>query len=227
MFIKQLLRLGSIDTTNKKEIGILISIKPYFPLSKSLQCLPSNPHFHCLHQLTAAAAIGWVCLTTLPVRFTSLLGQCSLEKQQLSFVESNLRATMAEHNNINIKLSRMSYISSKMMSILNHISLDVIGIDEAQFFGDLYDFCCKVADHDGKTVIVAGLDRDYLRQKTVSTIFPGGGSYFPGWRPFLSHLMVSIVGVFRSAARENKDQQIKDFGHFSKIHIGVFLNYPY
>ncbi|XP_028122202.1 thymidine kinase a-like [Camellia sinensis] len=38
-----------------------------------------------------------------------------------------------------------------------------IGIDEAQFFGDLYDFCCKVADHDGKTVIVAGLDGDYLR----------------------------------------------------------------
>ncbi|KAK1439778.1 hypothetical protein QVD17_05598 [Tagetes erecta] len=33
--------------------------------------------------------------------------------------------------------------------------LDVIGIDEAQFFDDLYDFCCKAADHDGKTVIVA------------------------------------------------------------------------
>ncbi|XP_028051891.1 thymidine kinase-like [Camellia sinensis] len=28
--------------------------------------------------------------------------------------------------------------------------LDVIGIDEAQFFDDLYDFCCKVADCDGK-----------------------------------------------------------------------------
>ncbi|KAF9664398.1 hypothetical protein SADUNF_Sadunf16G0014500 [Salix dunnii] len=40
--------------------------------------------------------------------------------------------------------------------------LDVIGIDEAQFFGDLYDFCREVADHDGKTVIVAGLDGDYL-----------------------------------------------------------------
>lgn len=39
----------------------------------------------------------------------------------------------------------------------------MIGIDEAQFFGDLYDFCCKAADHDGKTVIVAGLDGDYLR----------------------------------------------------------------
>ncbi|KAL0445453.1 UNVERIFIED_CONTAM: Thymidine kinase [Sesamum latifolium] len=36
--------------------------------------------------------------------------------------------------------------------------LDVIGIDEAQFFGDLYDFCCEAADLDGKTVVVAGLD---------------------------------------------------------------------
>lgn len=43
------------------------------------------------------------------------------------------------------------------------LQLDVIGIDEAQFFEDLYDFCRNAADHDGKTVIVAGLDGDYLR----------------------------------------------------------------
>ncbi|CAI9294861.1 unnamed protein product [Lactuca saligna] len=42
--------------------------------------------------------------------------------------------------------------------------LDVIGIDEAQFFDDLYEFCCTAADTDGKTVIVAGLDGDYLRR---------------------------------------------------------------
>ncbi|XP_076952193.1 pentatricopeptide repeat-containing protein At4g16470-like [Bidens hawaiensis] len=42
--------------------------------------------------------------------------------------------------------------------------LEVIGIDEAQFFDDLYDFCIKAADHDGKTVIVAGLDGDYMRR---------------------------------------------------------------
>ncbi|KAF2291719.1 hypothetical protein GH714_035332 [Hevea brasiliensis] len=41
--------------------------------------------------------------------------------------------------------------------------LDVIGIDEAQFFEDLYDFCREAADHDGKTLIVAGLDGNYLR----------------------------------------------------------------
>ncbi|KAF5482587.1 hypothetical protein F2P56_003145 [Juglans regia] len=48
--------------------------------------------------------------------------------------------------------------------------LDVIGIDEAQFFEDLYDFCCKAADHDGKTVIVAGLDGDYLRRSFGSVL---------------------------------------------------------
>ena len=41
--------------------------------------------------------------------------------------------------------------------------LDVIGIDEAQFFEDLYDFCREAADHDGERVIVAGLDGNYLR----------------------------------------------------------------
>lgn len=48
--------------------------------------------------------------------------------------------------------------------------LDVIGIDEAQFFEDLYDFCCNAADHDGKTVIVAGLDGDYLRRRFGSVL---------------------------------------------------------
>jgi len=42
------------------------------------------------------------------------------------------------------------------------VQIDVIGIDEAQFF-DLYDFCCNAADRDGKIVVVAGLDGDYKR----------------------------------------------------------------
>ncbi|KAH9798175.1 pentatricopeptide repeat-containing protein [Citrus sinensis] len=51
-----------------------------------------------------------------------------------------------------------------------HFFVDVIGIDEAQFFEDLYDFCREAADHDGKTVIVAGLDGDYLRRSFGSVI---------------------------------------------------------
>ncbi|KAF4368768.1 hypothetical protein F8388_021380 [Cannabis sativa] len=48
--------------------------------------------------------------------------------------------------------------------------LDVIGIDEAQFFGDLYDFCREAADLDGKTIIVSGLDGDYLRRSFGSVL---------------------------------------------------------
>lgn len=48
--------------------------------------------------------------------------------------------------------------------------LDVIGIDEAQFFEDLYDFCYKAADEDRKIVIVAGLDGDYLRRRFGSVL---------------------------------------------------------
>ncbi|KAE8715144.1 Thymidine kinase [Hibiscus syriacus] len=48
--------------------------------------------------------------------------------------------------------------------------LDVIGIDEAQFFEGLYDFCCEAADRDGKTVIVAGLDGDFLRRSFGSVL---------------------------------------------------------
>ncbi|KAG6537415.1 hypothetical protein ZIOFF_002509 [Zingiber officinale] len=51
-----------------------------------------------------------------------------------------------------------------------HWQLDVIGIDEAQFFVDLYDFCCNAADRDQKTVIVAGLDGDYLRRRFGSVL---------------------------------------------------------
>ena len=47
----------------------------------------------------------------------------------------------------------------------------MIGIDEAQFFGDVYEFCCKAADDNGKTVIVAGLDGDYLRYLTLFKSF--------------------------------------------------------
>ena len=50
-------------------------------------------------------------------------------------------------------------------SIEKLLWLQVIIIDEAQFFPDLYEFCCTAADEDAKTVIVAGLSGDFRRQK--------------------------------------------------------------
>ncbi|XP_058070711.1 thymidine kinase a [Magnolia sinica] len=66
-------------------------------------------------------------------------------------------------------LSDLSSFKAKCGAV-EYEKLDVIGIDEAQFFEDLYDFCCKAADHDGKTVIVAGLDGDYLRRSFGSVL---------------------------------------------------------
>ncbi|GAB4825269.1 hypothetical protein Ancab_008142 [Ancistrocladus abbreviatus] len=51
-----------------------------------------------------------------------------------------------------------------------YAKLEVIGIDEAQFFEDLYQFCHEAAEQDGKTVIVAGLDGDYMRRSFGSVL---------------------------------------------------------
>jgi len=42
--------------------------------------------------------------------------------------------------------------------------LDIIIIEEAQFFSDLYEFVVTSANRDNKTIIVAGLDGDYKQQ---------------------------------------------------------------
>jgi len=47
-----------------------------------------------------------------------------------------------------------------------YVSSGIVAIDEAQFFGeDLVEFCTRAADDDAKTVVVAGLDGDFLRGK--------------------------------------------------------------
>nr|CAB3495491.1 unnamed protein product [Digitaria exilis] len=66
-------------------------------------------------------------------------------------------------------LSDLSSFHDKL-GVEAYDKVDVIGIDEAQFFDDLYDFCCKAADRDGKIVVVAGLDGDYKRKKFGSVL---------------------------------------------------------
>jgi len=44
------------------------------------------------------------------------------------------------------------------------LAADVIAVDEGQFFNDLASFCTSIAD-GGKTVIVAGLDGDFKRER--------------------------------------------------------------
>ncbi|KAJ7548797.1 hypothetical protein O6H91_07G027900 [Diphasiastrum complanatum] len=62
----------------------------------------------------------------------------------------------------------LATFKKKLGKLYNEV--EVIGIDEAQFFEDLVGFCKAAADVDGKTVIVAGLDGDFLRRKFGSAI---------------------------------------------------------
>ncbi len=53
-------------------------------------------------------------------------------------------------------------VSAATQILLLTSNAEVVGIDEGQFFDDsLIDVCCQLA-RDGRRVIVAGLDQDYL-----------------------------------------------------------------
>ena len=57
---------------------------------------------------------------------------------------------------------------SEITDIINtpdYTDADVIIIEEAQFFNDLFDFVIKSADFDKKHLIVSGLDGDFKREK--------------------------------------------------------------
>lgn len=59
---------------------------------------------------------------------------------------------------------RSTAVATASQIILLAQDSDVVGVDEAQFFGDdLVDVCRQLAE-SGKRVIVAGLDQDYLGQ---------------------------------------------------------------
>ncbi|KAJ4951714.1 hypothetical protein NE237_028546 [Protea cynaroides] len=80
--------------------------------------------------------------------------------------------SVVTHDGVKLPCFALADLSSltQKIGVQDYEKLNVIGIDEAQFFEDLYDFCCKAADDDGKTVILAGLDGDYLRRSFGSVL---------------------------------------------------------
>jgi thymidine kinase len=53
-------------------------------------------------------------------------------------------------------------VQSSLNILLMQHDAEVIGIDEAQFFDDEIVYVCQTLAEQGKRVIVAGLDMDYL-----------------------------------------------------------------
>lgn len=66
------------------------------------------------------------------------------------------------HSNLKEKAIKVAELLP-LIDTSEFLNSDVIGIDEAQFFEDLYQFVLK-AEKFNKTIIVAGLDGDFLRK---------------------------------------------------------------
>lgn len=66
------------------------------------------------------------------------------------------------HNNVKLDAIKLD----KLIPIMNnkdYLNAEVIGIDEAQFFNDLYKFITEVEKTD-KIIIISGLDGDFQRK---------------------------------------------------------------
>lgn len=67
---------------------------------------------------------------------------------------------IVSHNSSSIASTPVQ--SSLNILLMQHDNADVIGIDEAQFFDEEIVYVCQTLAEQGKRVIVAGLDMDYL-----------------------------------------------------------------
>lgn len=93
----------------------------------------------------------------------------ALDKKILMVNHSNdtryKKDTISTHSNINmncISLNNLNLIKSQ--SEYNYDNCDVIVIEEAQFFKNLYEFALESCEKDNKIVIIAGLDGDSNRE---------------------------------------------------------------
>ena len=76
--------------------------------------------------------------------------------------------SISTHSNMKfecISIENLSNINSNKDYLKEYHDCEVLVIEEAQFFKDLYNFVIKGADIDNKIVIVAGLDGDSNREE--------------------------------------------------------------
>ena len=74
--------------------------------------------------------------------------------------------SISTHSNINIDCISIEHLHTiKSDTKYEYTSKDVIVIEEAQFFNNLYEFVLTAAEKDNKIIILAGLDGDSNRNE--------------------------------------------------------------
>nr|XP_027065024.1 pentatricopeptide repeat-containing protein At4g16470-like isoform X2 [Coffea arabica] len=128
------------------------------------------------HPVVWGALLG-ACLWDNVAEIRSVMNESGMRKESVAVIKSDKDTRYAldlivTHDGEKLPCWPLANLSSFRQKLGSEAydKLDVIGIDEAQFFEDLYDFCREAADLDGKTVIVAGLDGDYLRRSFGSVL---------------------------------------------------------
>ncbi|XP_045805732.1 pentatricopeptide repeat-containing protein At4g16470 [Trifolium pratense] len=128
------------------------------------------------HSAIWGALLG-ACLWDNVEEVRASLRESGMTKENVAIIKSSKDTrygldSIVTHDGAKLPCWPLKNLSSfkQKFGIDAYEKLDVIGIDEAQFFDDLYDFCREAADHDGKTVIVAGLDGNYLRKSFGSVL---------------------------------------------------------
>ncbi len=92
------------------------------------------------------------------------LKRAKIARQQVEIFKPSIES---RYNEVNIVSHDANAIQSTPVPASSNILLlghdvDVIGIDEAQFFDDQLPYVCETLANSGTRVIVAGLDMDYL-----------------------------------------------------------------
>lgn len=80
---------------------------------------------------------------------------------------------IASHDQVMMKALHMRALK-EVWELESYANVDVIFIEEGQFFEDLYDFVRETVDVHGKHVILCGLDGDYNRKpfQQVTDLIP-------------------------------------------------------
>jgi thymidine kinase len=101
------------------------------------------------------------------LRKLSIYSSMDLKIVYINCVKDNRTDSSFSSHNLILPLPTNT-ISYKVDKIISHDDFqlyDVIGIDEAQFYPDLFDTVLELIEKHKKRVIVVGLDSDYNRKK--------------------------------------------------------------
>lgn len=97
-----------------------------------------------------------------------IYNKCKTEENNILLINHKIdtrygQNVMSSHNNIQLPCLTCSELT-KIVGTKMYNNADMIMIDEAQFFPDLFDFATNAADIHNKELFIAGLDGDYKRK---------------------------------------------------------------